>query len=98
MQSMTYDRANRLLNSTSGNIITSFSFDNVFMGVEHTINSLTNYSYDGENRLVGVVYPDNTRSTYTYQGYNRLRRSAWEPGQSLTTFVWNGSDYLQERS
>lgn len=53
----------------------------------------TNYTYDAKNRLTR----DATVSTYTYTGYG-LRRSAQEPGGSLTTFVWDGSDYLQERS
>ena len=36
-------------------------------------------------------------STYSYDG-DGLRRSAHEPGGALTTFVWDGDDYLLEKT
>ncbi len=27
-----------------------------------------------------------------------MRRTAWEPGQGLVTYVWDGADLLQERN
>jgi hypothetical protein len=36
-------------------------------------------------------------STYSYAG-DSLRRSAFEAGGTLTTFLWDGSDYLMEKS
>jgi YD repeat-containing protein len=53
--------------------------------------------WDSENRLLNVLYADGTRSTYTYEA-DGLRRSAQEPGGSLTTFIWDGTDYLMEKS
>jgi YD repeat-containing protein len=63
--------------------------------------SRTTYVYDHENRLTGLRFPNGTRSTYTYAGGfpaegEGLRRTAHEAGGSLTTFVWDGSDYLGE--
>ena len=37
-----------------------------------------------------------TRETYTYDG-DGLRRTK-KLGLATTTFVWDGSDYLQERT
>jgi YD repeat-containing protein len=97
-QTMSYDPANRLEISTTGNLITTFAYGNVMISTEQTGTSTTSYSYDGETRLVGVDYSSGAPSTYTYQGYDGLRRSAIEPGGSLTTMVWDGSDYLQTRT
>ena len=45
--------------------------------------------------LTLLQFPDTTRSTYTYAG-DGLRRSAFEAGGALTTFIWDGTDYLGE--
>lgn len=49
------------------------------------------------NRLTQVLNPDGSRSTYSYAG-DGLRRSAQEPGEALTTFIWDGDDYLMEKT
>ena len=56
----------------------------------------TSYSYDNENRLAVQTDPDGSKTTMTYQpdGLRRTRRTP----SVLTTFVWDGTDYLQERS
>jgi YD repeat-containing protein len=53
--------------------------------------------YDNENRLTDVKLPAGTLSTYTYAG-DGLHRSAFEAGGSLTTMIWDGTDYLMEKS
>ncbi len=53
-------------------------------------------SNDGENRMTRLTSPDGTVITSTYGG-GGLRRTKQEPGQGVTTFVWDGSDYLGER-
>ncbi|MCW3096934.1 MAG: hypothetical protein JWL77_2552, partial [Chthonomonadaceae bacterium] len=53
---------------------------------------------DNENRLTGIQFPNGTRSTYTYAGGDGLRRSAFEAGNVLITFIWDGNDYLMEKS
>ena len=50
------------------------------------------------NRLTGIQFPSGTRSTYTHSGGDGLRRSALEAGGVLTTFIWDGNDYLMEKS
>ena len=56
---------------------------------------LTTMSVDFENRLVNVSSPDGSTS-YTYAG-DGLKRSELVSG-ILTTIVWDGTSYLQERS
>ncbi len=41
------------------------------------------------------VAPDGSTVTSTYQGYDNLRRSK-RSGASVTTFIWDGSNYLGE--
>jgi YD repeat-containing protein len=96
--SMTYDSTNRLVNTLQGAALTSLGYDGA--GNRTAINKgpVIRNSYDPENRPIGISYPNGTNSTYTYQGYNGLRRSPWEPGSPVTTFVWDGDDYLQGRS
>jgi YD repeat-containing protein len=99
-----HDAANRITTMLQGTTITSFTYDNNGnLTEENAASSRTTYSFDRENRLTGVRYSDGTRSTYTYAGGfpvegEGLRRSAHEPGGSLTTFVWDGSDYVMEKT
>lgn len=64
---------------------------------ENAAGSRTSYLYDSENRLATIKFSDATISSYTYNG-DGLRRSACEAGGSLITMIWDGDDYLQERS
>ena len=85
-----------------GAALTTYAYDATGNQTEENLNgSRTTYVYDNENRLTGMRYPDATRSTYTYAGGfpvqgEGLRRSAQEPGGALTTYIWDGSDYLGE--
>lgn len=95
-----YDVANRIVTMLYGLTTTTFTYDDAGNLVEEAAGGITptpgrtTYVYDCENRLIRV----NNRgqlSTYSYDG-ERLRRTAHEPGSSLTTFVWDGSDYIGE--
>ena len=51
-------------------------------------------SYDKGNRL--TVHKDgSTVVSYTY-GADGLRRTVYEPGGTVRTMVWDGSDYVGE--
>ena len=53
------------------------------------------YTYDDEDRLTVEKQLPSSYSTYTYSG-DGLRRTAFPAGGSLTTMVWDGTDYLGE--
>jgi YD repeat-containing protein len=95
----TYDLAQRIVTMAQGSLVTSYLYDGAGnLTREDAGGSVTTKTYDPENRLAGIAHPDGTLSTYAYQGYDGLRRSKHEPGGALATFVWDGGDYLQERS
>jgi YD repeat-containing protein len=95
---MMFDAANRITTIQQGAIRTTVTYDeNGNMTEEDANGSRTTNVFDQENRLTVVRYPDATRSTYTYEA-DGLRRSTHEPGGSLTTMVWDGDDYLHEKS
>jgi len=81
-----------------GTSLTTYTYDaNGNLTLENLAGALTSYSYDNENRLTLIQFSNGTRSTYTYAG-DGLRRSAFEAGGTLTTFIWDGSDPLLEES
>lgn len=95
---MTFDGADRLLTILQGANLTTVTFDaNGNQTGENLNGALTTNTYEQENRLVGVALSDSTCSTYAFAG-DGLRRSLQEPGKSLTTIVWDGTDYLMEKS
>lgn len=65
---------------------------------ENAAGARTTYIYDSENQLINVKTSAANISTYSYAGDTGLRRTKQEPGGALTTIVWDGDDYLQERS
>ncbi len=78
--------------------ITTYLYQPGAMLTEENLNgSRTTFAYDNENRLLRQVNPDQTRSTYSYDG-DGLRRYATEPGAVPTQFIWDGTDYLMEKS
>jgi len=93
---MTYDAADRLTTMQQSTLRTTYTYDdNGNMTVEWASSTRTTYSYDMENRLTTTQrFADRTTSTYSGDG---LRRSFHADGV-LRTFVWNGDDYLQERT
>ena len=54
------------------------------------------HTYDGANRLTNVRTGAN-RSTYSYNG-DGLRRTRQEQGGALGTMIWDGDDYLMEKT
>lgn len=94
---MYYDAANRKTTGVSGTTTTVSAFEYAGNTIrDTTLGLVTTMTYNGENQLISIVNPDRTRSTMTYQGGDGLRRSL-HAGTKLTTFVWDGVDYLQER-
>jgi YD repeat-containing protein len=95
---MAFNAANEITTIQQGSGVTTVAYDaNGNQVGENLLGSLTTYSFDNENRLVGVAFSNDTRSTYSYAG-DGLRRSAFEAGGTLTMFIWDGSDYLMEKS
>jgi hypothetical protein len=91
-------RRPRLTTSIQGTSVGTYTFDNAGNQIlDNVAGALTTSQYDPENRLL-FASSSSAVSSYTYQGYDGLRRSWQELGSSLTTTVWDGSDYLQERS
>ena len=94
--SFAYDNANRIVTMLQGTNRTTYTYDATGnLTLENLASSLTSYAYDNENRLTGIQFAGATRSTYTCNGEG-LRRSAFEAGGTLTTFIWDGDDYLGE--
>lgn len=90
---MTYDAAERLTTSLQGSNLTTYTFDNNGnMTLEELGLVKTTYIYDRENRLSSLNAGGSTEN-YTYQG-DGMRRT--KNDGTLTTFIWNGSDYLGE--
>jgi YD repeat-containing protein len=88
--------ASRIVTSISGNSVTTYTFDNAGnTWLENTLGQVVTNSYDGENRLVKVLNADGTISTYAYSR-DGPRRTAQEPGDPISTMIWDGGDYLGE--
>ena len=95
--SFAYDNANRIT-TLQGTNLTTHSYDATGnLTLENLGGSLTSYQYENENHLTLIQFPAGTLSTYSYNG-DGLRRSAFEAGSTLTTFIWDGSDYLMEKN
>jgi len=91
---MSYDLAQRLTTSMEGTALTTYSFDPAGNKIKENLDgALTTYTFDPANRLIFQSSASGF-STYTYQGHDGLRRSAWEPGTTNSTMIWDGSDYL----
>ncbi len=50
---------------------------------------------DEENRLILSLARNGSRMTHTYAG-NGLRRTLLDTDGTLTTMIWDGTDYLME--
>jgi YD repeat-containing protein len=95
---MTVDAASRLTTSIQGSLVTSYTYDNAGNPlVENALGSLTTTVYNGANRELNIHYPTGLISTYAYSG-DGLRRALQDTGGPYTFTVWDGADYLQERS
>ena len=100
-QTYMFDPADRTTTMIEGSGVTTYAFDpNGNNTVEQTNTRLTTNTWDPENRLIGIQFKQKSSSglsTYTFSG-DGLRRTAQDQGSALTTMIWDGTDYLQERS
>jgi YD repeat-containing protein len=97
--SMAFDAANRITTIQQGADRTTMLYDATGNQIEENLNgSRTTNQYDNENRLIGVQFPTGSPSTYSYDGGDGLRRTLQEAGGPLTTVIWDGTDYLKEKS
>ena len=100
---MVYDAANRIETSQQGAVVTTYTSDaSGNLTAQNAGGSRTTFTYDNENRLKTIQDADATLSSYTYAGGfpvqgEGLRRSHHAPGGSLTTTIWDASDYLMEK-
>lgn len=94
--SLVYDPANRKTTgiSASGSFTFTFCPNGNLTGVSDS-TGLTTLAYDKENRLSTQAQPDGTSATYGYQPDN-MKRIELVSG-TLTTLVWDGSNYLEGR-
>ncbi len=96
-ETMTYNAGSRLVTSVEGAVVSTYTFD--ANGNQTAVNaggSRTTYAYDYENRMRTAIDPGGARSTMAYWA-DGMRRFL-EVGGTRTTFVWDGSDYLQSRT
>ena len=93
---MSYNRPSYLVWAASGDVITSYTYNNVGSPLtENLTGAVTTFAYDGENRMTKMANPDGSVLTNTYAG-GGLRRTWQSTGQPVFTQVWDGSDYLGE--
>ena len=92
---MSYNAAAELTTSIQGSAVTTYTFDKAGNRTgDNVLGALITRTYDSENRLAKISSAGGV-STYTYAGTG-LRRSKQKAGQPVTTFIWDGSDYLGE--
>jgi hypothetical protein len=65
------------------------------MTVEATWGGNTTYTYDSKNRMQALQTASEL-SPYAYNGDSLRRRI--QDGSGTVFIVWNGTDYLQERT
>lgn len=97
---MTVDAANRLVTALDGTSKVTYSYDDNGNMTEEKRNITVQWSYDDEDRMTlenQVNVAPNGKTTHTYAG-DGLRRTTKSTTGAVTTFVWDGSDYLQERT
>jgi len=94
----TYNVRNQISAMKQGSLITTYNYSSQgFLRSETLNSSVTTYTYTNSLWLNGVRNSDGSRSTYTYRADGK-RRSGIEsaPGSLLTTYIWDGDDYLGE--
>lgn len=93
----TYDPANQTqtVQSVTGKLATLAYDPNGNQTVVSSPNIVTTMGYDKENRMLSSV-TEATFTTYTY-GTNSMKFTE-QLGMSITTLIWDGTDYLQGRS
>ena len=94
-QTMQYDAADRLTTMQSGGTTTTFQWGlrGVMARQYQTGSPVATYSYTDINNNLRVAQDAAGLTTSTYDGDNLRRKIV--AGSVTTTFVWDGSDYLQ---
>lgn len=94
---MTYNRFGQLVTMIFGPALTTFTYDNNgSMTLEHTGAARITMAYTPENRMKLRIEADGARMTSVYDG-DGLRRVRANAG-GVTTFIWDGADYLAEQN
>ena len=87
-----YDLAGQLVTSVQGGVVTTYTYDaNGNQTNQQLPTQRTTMSYDKENRMATFA-EDATLNTYTYDsdGFKKVENV----GGSLSTIIWDGTDYL----
>jgi YD repeat-containing protein len=93
---LTFDAANRIVSMVQGSATTNYTYNAVGnLTLEAQGASQTGYVYDGENRLTQLTQPVGSIITNTYAGHG-LRRTTQQPSSTVSTIVWDGTDYLAQ--
>jgi len=94
---MTYYAAQRQVTVQDGPTLVTFTFDNNGNTTQENRGGVvTDTVYNRRNRENVTINPDLSRETMTYDG-DGLRRTK-QTAAGMTTFVWDGADYLGEMS
>jgi YD repeat-containing protein len=97
-----YDAGSRITTMQQGTVLTTYTYDDNGNLTAETPSSgsTTNNLYGRENRLKEndvITTGRHLRITYTYDGDGLRRvRKGQEVSLNLTTYIWDGSDYLGE--
>ncbi|GIK32358.1 MAG: hypothetical protein HND43_07235 [Armatimonadetes bacterium] len=100
-RTFTHDPADRLVTMIEGSNLTTYTWTGYgALSSQTTGTATTDYSYNGQDHLAVVTEPSGDKTTYSFDG-DGLRRSVATTNQNqdpptldVTTFVWDGSDYL----
>jgi YD repeat-containing protein len=76
------------------NWVDSISYPNGNTTNENRGGISTQYTYNRIDQIRAIINPDGTRETMTYDG-DGLRRSK-QTASGITTYIWDGTDYLGE--
>ena len=60
--------------------------------------SIQTFTYNQHIQMTAVRHPDGTNSAYTYRADGKRSSAREAPSVVVTTFVWDGEDYLMEKS
>lgn len=97
-EAFTYDAASRLVTSVSAAGTTSYVYDRNGTQIQVTGPNGTVHTWgtDGEFKQIWQDTNGGSRKTWQYDADSKLQ--VYDVGAGPVTIVWDGEDYLQERS